>query len=237
MRLSDACAYRAYVSKGTCATKAPYMPADAEPNTRASQRCQGRAPYISVRSKAGDPHRPIEISTRGGRIANEGDGTKGLAPYTPDPRRIKMLDRLRQRTQDEGGFTLIELLVVILIIGILSAIAIPAFLSQKSKANDAAAKTQVGTMQTAIETYSTEHNGSYAGATLAELKTIEPALNDVSTAKALETSGLSATGYTIESEAVGTKDVFKLANVAGVITRTCTVGAGSSGGGCPKGTW
>ena len=148
-----------------------------------------------------------------------------------------MFPPLRQRTADESGFTLIELLVVILIIGILSAIAIPAFLSQKSKANDAAAKTQVGTMQTAMETYSTEHNGSYSGASVAELQAIEPALKDKSTAIAKETSGLSATGYTIESEAVDTKDVFKLANVGGVITRTCTVGAGSNGGGCPKGTW
>ena len=56
-----------------------------------------------------------------------------------------MLYRLRQRTQDEGGFTLIELLVVILIIGILAAIAIPAFLSQKSKAVDAGAKTLAST--------------------------------------------------------------------------------------------
>src|SRR5580698_5614934 len=93
-----------------------------------------------------------------------------------------MLFQLRWRT-DERGFTLIELLVVILIIGILAAIAIPAFLSQTSKANDAAAKTQVGTLQTAIATYSTEHSGSYENATTAELKKIEPTLEDESNAK------------------------------------------------------
>ena len=63
-----------------------------------------------------------------------------------------MLYRLRQRSSDEGGFTLIELLVVILIIGILAAIAIPSFLSQKSKAYDASAKELAQTAQTAMET-------------------------------------------------------------------------------------
>src|SRR6202012_4220090 len=106
-----------------------------------------------------------------------------------------MLDRLRQRPGDESGFTLIELLVVILIIGILAAIAIPAFLSQTSKANDSAAKTQVGTLQTTIQPYGSEHNGTYEGATLAELQKIEPTLKDTTTAKAKIAGTPTATGF------------------------------------------
>jgi type IV pilus assembly protein PilA len=145
-----------------------------------------------------------------------------------------MLNRLRQRSGDEGGFTLIELLVVILIIGILAAIAIPSFLNQKSKANDAAAKSQVRTMQTAMETYSTDHNGTYVGATLAELQAIEPTLKDKSTSEAKETKTLSATGYEVESESPATKDKFIIKVTNGEVARTC---APSGTGGCRTGSW
>jgi type IV pilus assembly protein PilA len=139
------------------------------------------------------------------------------------------------RVKSQSGFTLIELLVVILIIGVLAAIAIPAFLSQTSKANDTAAKTQVGTMQTTMETYAVENGGSFANATLAKLQAIEPTLKDKSTAIAKEITGLSSTGFTIESEAVGSKDVYKLKSENGEVKRECSpVGKG----GCTaSGTW
>jgi len=143
-----------------------------------------------------------------------------------------MLHKLRQRAQDEKGFTLIELLVVILIIGILAAIALPAFLNQRAKAQDSEAKSNVRTAQTAMETYYTD-NQSYVGATPTVLQGIEPALQN---AQGLAVPSPSATGYSVSvTSKSNDATVYTITNTAGVVTRTCD---DNGKGGCSaSGKW
>jgi type IV pilus assembly protein PilA len=147
-----------------------------------------------------------------------------------------MINRLRVRAQGESGFTLVELLVVMLILGLLAAIAIPAFFNQRTKAQDSEAKSTVKTAQTAIETYATDNNGSYVGATRANLKTIEPTLSSASTgANAITTLTVAASSYTltVTSESTNTFSIVRATD--GSLTYPCSP---SSNGGCPSsGSW
>jgi type IV pilus assembly protein PilA len=169
-----------------------------------------------------------------------------------------MLTRLRHRAHGQEGFTLIELLVVILIIGILAAVAIPAFLNQRGKANDANTKSDVNTAQTAEETYYTD-NQNYTG-TAGNLESIEPTLNqafgtvanggdamtlDVPAAGlygATAGAAASSNNYDISGTSKSGVVYVLTKNADGTVKRTCSTAGASNPSGCTivsgtNGTW
>jgi type IV pilus assembly protein PilA len=153
-----------------------------------------------------------------------------------------MLRKFRERAQDEKGFTLIELLVVILIIGILAAIAIPSFLNQRSKGNDAEAKSTAVTAAEAMETCATDNNGTYhtTNCNLAALKSIEPTLTDAGTRLTATPATNSYTIVVFSNRDGANQASFTLSrSSSGSTTRSCATGTADKGG-CSAtsgGTW
>lgn len=146
------------------------------------------------------------------------------------------MSELRAQIRDQSGLTLIELLVCLVIIGVLAAIAIPAFLQVKAGGEDAVAKSMAHTAQLTAETLAVSDPSGYAAISKAALRRLEPT---IATAASQGDAYLSAAkaidgGYKLTVTAVDSRDSFTIERRAdGSLVRECRIPTRTSPhGGC-----